>query len=327
MLRLLSSPIRSNILAHESRRARDLRCRRFSSPPVDPKCCKPTYSAPLRWRSLNRLRDGSDDRFRAEAFAPALPALMPKGHFSQLPAIQKWFMHSGGSRAHLNGSYLSTFSDAMILLELTQLATGLDDEAVNETFQRGEASFGIFLNWAEKADEETKERIYLAQAPLRDLPEVMRHDLPTPHLVLHAGKGDVYDTSIWLGMPPTYTPLHKDPNPNLFVQLAGHKVVRLLPPEAGYEVFAAVQAALGSSTSASFRGPEMMEGEEKALLEAAIWHSSTDENKHIFTGQEAHLLSGDGLFIPRGWWHSVKGIGTDITGSVSVFFLLLLANT
>jgi hypothetical protein len=33
-----------------------------------------------------------------------------------------------------------------------------------------------------------------------------------------------------IGHPPTYTPLHRDPNPNIFVQLAGEKVVRLLAP-------------------------------------------------------------------------------------------------
>ena len=282
--------------------------------------CRRSYSPSLQWQPLRRLQDGSEGRFRAEAFAPALPALLPLEHFNQLPAIRKWFSPRADTTAELrlNGSYLNRCHDAFVPLEVTRVSESPSDARPSvESFQRAEAPFGIFLDWAAHATQETNERIYLAQASIRDLPQALRDDLPTPDLVLKAGKGDVYDTSIWLGIPPTYTPLHKDPNPNLFIQLAGRKVVRLLPPEVGQEVFTAVQAALGGSPSASFRGQEMMEGEEKALLEAAVWNSRAYKHEQVFAGQEAYLAHGDGLFIPKGWWHSVKGIGTEITGSVN----------
>ena len=114
-------------------------------------------------------------------------------------------------------------------------------------------------------------RVYLAQASLADLPQQLRQDLPTPDLVLKAGKGDVYDTSIWLGQAPTYTPLHRDPNPNLFVQLAGTKIVRLMKPAAGNAVFARVQEKIGGSGNAAMRGAEMMLGEEKRVLDEEVW--------------------------------------------------------
>ncbi len=318
---LVAIPLSScnNIYAQGMKKVLNLTSGNFSFPPRFLRVCRRWYSRPLRWQPLRRLCDGSEDCFVAEAFEPALPALMPLGHFSQLPAIRKWFLQDENSQVgtHLNMDYLSAFKNAIVPLELTRMASTSDDGLNDGSFQRGEAPFDVFLDWAENATEETNERIYLAQASIRDLPQLLRDDLHTPDLVLRAAKGEIYDTSIWLGISPTYTPLHKDPNPNLFVQLAGSKVVRLLPPEAGQEVFAAVQAALGRSTSASFRGTEMMEGEEKAMLEAAIWNSSAPEHDHIFAGQEAHLSCGDGLFIPRGWWHSVRGIGTGITGSVS----------
>lgn len=103
-------------------------------------------------------------------------------------------------------------------------------------------------------------RIYLAQASLSDLPSELRNDVPTPEVVLQSGKGDIYDTSIWLGAAPTYTPLHRDPNPNLFVQLAGRKQVRLFRPEVGHGIFAHVQQTIGGDANAIMRGPEMMEG-------------------------------------------------------------------
>jgi hypothetical protein len=121
---------------------------------------------------------------------------------------------------------------------------------------------------------------------------------------------------VWIGHPPTYTPLHRDPNPNLFVQLAGEKVVRLLAPDEGQSVFAAVRAQLGKSGgrgAAAIRGEEMMQGGERALLDEAVW----GDDERVF---EAKLGAGDGLFIPKGWWHSIKGVGEDVTGSVSAFF-------
>lgn len=132
---------------------------------------------------------------------------------------------------------------------------------------------------------------------------------------MQAGKGDVYDSSIWLGRAPTYTPLHRDPNPNLFVQLAGTKMVRLFRPSVGDGIFARVQEKIGSSGSATMRGEEMMMGLEKSALEQEVWAETGDQDAE--DGFEAELNCGDGLFIPKGWWHSVKGVGQGMTGSVS----------
>lgn len=133
--------------------------------------------------------------------------------------------------------------------------------------------------------------------------------------MLEAGKGDVYDSSIWLGNSPTYTPLHRDPNPNLFVQLAGKKVVRLFPPHVGRSIFAKVQEQIGGSASETMRGEEMMQGAEKKALEVEVWKSA-DGGEARNAALEAEMGSGDGLFIPKGWWHSVKSFGEGMTGSV-----------
>ncbi|KAH8166976.1 hypothetical protein CIB48_g1277 [Xylaria polymorpha] len=89
-------------------------------------------------------------------------------------------------------------------------------------------------------------QLYIAQSDIRSLPPSLAEDLPVPDLVTQTGKGDIYSSSIWLGLQPTYTPLHRDPNPNVFCQLAGSKAVRLLPPRAGLSVFQDVRRRLGS---------------------------------------------------------------------------------
>jgi hypothetical protein len=158
-------------------------------------------------------------------------------------------------------------------------------------------------------------QLYIAQAQISDLPKELRNDLPTPRLVLEAGKGDIYDANIWLGSPPTYTSLHKDPNPNFFVQLASNKIVRLFPPPVGMSIFHNVRKELGSQASPTFRGEEMMYGPEMLALEAAVWNCSSQ-----IDGFETVVRPGDALFIPNGWWHSVKSINMDVSASANWWF-------
>lgn len=287
------------------------------------------------YRALDPLPDAQVDTFRDRCFGPEQPGLLPRSHFRNLPAAENWFHeHDPVGTTRLNVNYLQAHAaDAFVPLELTEEAAPDPNSHVKQSeksatkalsFRQLHAPLALFLNWMQMADESPQStRLYLAQCQLLDLPPILRDDFPTPEIVTKAGKGDVYDTNVWIGHPPTYTPLHRDPNPNLFVQLAGQKVVRLLPPAEGQALFAAVRRELGKSGSreaAAFRGEEMMQGEERALLEDMVWGEtesagSGDTPSH---GYETHLEAGDGLFIPKGWWHSIKGIGTGVTASVSL---------
>ena len=264
-------------------------------------------SAASQWKDLVVLPNASLDEFRNSAFLPSRPVLFPKASFKIFPAVNKWFQPSrhDSNISVLNQNYLRPFGSAVVPLELT----------TPHSFVRSNAPLAIFLDWADQADPTNEARFYLAQASLDDLPPQLRKDVPIPAQVMSAGRGDVYATNIWMGLPPTYTPLHRDPNPNLFVQLVGSKRVRLLEPNTGRQVFASVQAALGTATSERFRTEEMMKGAEKTLLEKEVWGDTTDE-RTVSDGYEADLEGGDGLFIPNGWWHSIKGTGQGVTASV-----------
>ncbi|KAI2466885.1 Clavaminate synthase-like protein [Annulohypoxylon bovei var. microspora] len=151
--------------------------------------------------------------------------------------------------------------------------------------------------------------LYVAQSDLSHLPESLVTDLPTPDIVKHAGKGDIYSSSIWLGLQPTYTPLHRDPNPNLFCQLVGSKRIRLMEPRRGDAVYAQVRKELGLGGNSRFRGTEMMEGRERQLLHDATWG---DESV-----SEVLLNPTDALFIPKGWWHTVASNGVHAQGALN----------
>ncbi|KAL7951624.1 hypothetical protein V8C42DRAFT_304664 [Trichoderma barbatum] len=161
-------------------------------------------------------------------------------------------------------------------------------------------------------------QLYIAQSLLPELPLSLQDDVPAPELIRKVGKGDIYSSSIWLGTEPTYTPLHRDPNPNLFCQLCSSKVARLLPPDIGLDLYNRVQARLRRLGNSRIRSTEMMEGDELEMLHGAVW-GNEPETEGI---QEVTLRAGDGLFIPKGWWHSIRSERTDghLNGSVNWWF-------
>ncbi|KAK4183584.1 hypothetical protein QBC35DRAFT_93393 [Podospora australis] len=163
-------------------------------------------------------------------------------------------------------------------------------------------------------------QLYIAQLLISDTPQQIQNDLGTPEYVLKAGKGDVYSSSIWMGLEPTYTPFHCDPNPNLFCQLVGSKVVRLAEPGFGKHLFEKVQQEIGASPkNPAIRGGEMMQGPERKALHEAVWGEAADASSKIY---EVTVRPGDQLFIPNRWWHSVKSEGDqgELNASVNWWF-------
>ncbi|KAK2875364.1 hypothetical protein FQN49_001658 [Arthroderma sp. PD_2] len=296
-----------------------------------------------RYLTLDVLTQDSVALFRESYFKAQQPVILPRGLFRDYRATSRWFSPPSPSSScgGLNYPYLEPYGDCYVPLELT-----IPDGKDGNTFERAHRPLSLFLQWTRSvqslpAADTPIPRLYLAQCQLLDLPSSLRNDFPTPSYVMQAGKGDIYDTNIWVGMAPTYTPLHRDPNPNLFVQLAGSKHVRLLSPDTGRGVFAQIRekaesAQTGRGHNSAIRGEEMMKGAERRLLDCAVWGSHHEPEQHKETsdptcesdshesqpdnGYEAVLHAGDALFIPKGWWHSIKGVGRGVTASVNWWF-------
>ncbi|OAR02908.1 hypothetical protein LLEC1_04546 [Akanthomyces lecanii] len=298
------------------------------------------------------------ESFKRGAFAEKRPALFRKDYGSptlSLPALNEWFeapapgiAATGGRLSkQFEGLYQLPFPYELVgasnenlealhaLCESLVASQDMQDQIMAGILHStvsgspGSRFFQLFaplkllhkaleFNQVRRASNCSTVELYIAQSLLADLPAELQRDLPTPKLVLEAGKGDVYSSSIWLGTEPTYTPLHRDPNPNLFCQLHRQKVVRLLPPQLGEQLYLQVQVQLRLQGSSRIRGTEMMEGEERKVLHEAVWQP----RKSIEEMCEAELDAGDALFIPEGWWHSVKSKGTvgDLNGSVNWWF-------
>jgi len=241
-----------------------------------------------------------------------------KGLCVDLPAIRKWFTPSVIESGHheLNATYLGTHGSTVVPLELTRSSAGAAGLESRVSFERFEAPLSLLLSHMTSSDQSLS--LYLAQCALNDLPTGLQADLPTPKLLSSLGHGrtDIYGSSLWMGRPPTKTPLHRDPNPNLFVQLAGRKVVRLMEPEDGRRLYERLRAGAGH---AHMRGDEMMVGTEMERLEDAVWGDGTEDFQDT-SGVEATLGSGDALLIPLGWWHAVRGVGKSPNASVNWWF-------
>ncbi|TGO48035.1 hypothetical protein BCON_0254g00070 [Botryotinia convoluta] len=298
------------------------------------------------------------DEFRQEAFIPMKPIFMKSvedkastssGREKSIDVVAKWFKHVPSSQfakvlppteisTLLPSQYLHSFADTVLPYELTvdsdalrkrlerlmqpsnqyhmmfseQLRQSLEPYDSKKSFYNFYAPFSLFLSATHPA---CSLPLYIAQAQIADLPTELQRDLPTPKLVKEAGKGDVYDANIWMGISTSYTPLHKDPNPNLFIQLVSKKRVRLFPPAVGVGIYHNVQQSIGASGIASMRGEEMMEGPERSLLEDHVWGE-----KVIDQGFEVEVGPGDALFIPKGWWHSIRSSESGINASVNWWF-------
>lgn len=297
------------------------------------------------------------DEFRQTAFIPTKPVLMramnngsstnSKREIS-INVAAKWFVPISSTRFASVASpsapntlvpsrYLHNFADTILPYELTidsdnirkqlewfmqprknhiefseQLCRSLEPYDADKSFYHFHAPFSLFL-FATRPTCFLP--FYIAQAQITNLPSKLQKDLPTPKVVRESGKGDIYDANIWMGTSTSYTPLHKDPNPNLFVQLVNKKKVRLFPPSVGGGIYQKVQQSIGGSGTASMRGEEMMEGPERSLLEERVWGEGvTDE------GFEAEVGPEDALFIPKGWWHSIKSSESGINVSVNWWF-------
>lgn len=297
------------------------------------------------------------DTFRQQAFQPEKPLFISHGTdgpLSKLNALTTWFEQGQNGRATLTPR-VTEFEDAAFPYELAahqgdfrqalesfrdwlmtsgdfrdQILAGTVQSVVGEangeqTFFQLHAPLRLLVKALEyngtqrDSGKPRMVQVYIAQSSLSDLPEALQADVQPPDLILKAGKGDIYASSVWLGTEPTFTPLHRDPNPNLFCQLHGTKLVRLLPPKIGEMLYFEVQARIRQQGSSRIRTAEgMMQGLERKVLEDAVWGDEVDLDEM----RGAKVETGDALFIPKGWWHSIRSWGSDggLNASVNWWF-------
>eukprot|EP00927_Polykrikos_kofoidii_P016507 TRINITY_DN17474_c5_g1_i1.p1 TRINITY_DN17474_c5_g1~~TRINITY_DN17474_c5_g1_i1.p1 ORF type:complete len:370 (+),score=36.08 TRINITY_DN17474_c5_g1_i1:50-1159(+) len=129
-------------------------------------------------------------------------------------------------------------------------------------------------------------------------------------------------TNVWMGPDGAVTGLHEDDEDNVAVAILGRKQFVLFPPEQGPVL--AVNSKYDSGTRCCDVEP-----------------FAPDFQKHPRYIEATPLVGilqpGDGIFIPRGWWHTVRSLDTTLSinmfasspwelvryGSIRLFFWIL----
>lgn len=203
--------------------------------------------------------------------------------FCNMPAINRWPQES----------YFNPFCNQPIEME----AVPLNSPGYGE---RHESTLGEFLTLL---SHPLPYRIYMAQFPLFERIPVLQNDVSTSLTKEILQMGEVYSTSTWIGKR-SLTPLHHDPKAltNLFVQVCGRKEVRMFDPDTPRTKLKLGEGIAGNTSSVD------------------VW--STDIPKGLEGGLQGTVEAGDGLIIPRGWWHSVRSTRDELCISVNWWFKL-----
>ena len=108
--------------------------------------------------------------------------------------------------------------------------------------------------------------------------------------------GRLAAANAWLGTEGTVTHLHTDQADNLLCQVAGFKLVRMYPPEAGACLYEETRGGNGSLNRFSPVDAEDVDEDKFPKFADAEG------------GMETILGPDDALFVPCGWWHYVRAL-------------------
>ena len=191
--------------------------------------------------------------------------------------------------------------------------------------------FGEYLNylainqrhegrdWDVQHQRTNRDVAYLAQ---NELFHQVVDDIPIPSFCedgkYSVGDGKLYHTMLWMGPRDTVSPLHFDPLDNILMQVVGWKRVLLFPPDD--------------------QSHGLKDGEKEESGRTSSWHYAGDDGNQYNTSAvdienpdhvrfpnykllgpvpyECVLGPGDGLYLPKRWWHHVRSLEMSVSANV-----------
>ncbi|TFK48933.1 Clavaminate synthase-like protein [Heliocybe sulcata] len=224
---------------------------------------------------------------------PPSPCIVA-GLSSNWPAREKW--------KSIRDLVTEETADILVPIELGPKNVGYNvQEPDARQWQRVEVRFRLFVELLESLEWEGA--AYVSQLSIDEIPSLKADvHLPFPHAPDLAAP-----PNLWIGTADTYTPIHRDIlGHNLLFQLLGKKVIRVFPPSDKEWLYISEEPFLRNTSLIPF----------DHAFDATRWPRF---HEGVKTWYEATIEPGDAVFIPKGWYHSVRALEESI--SVNSWFL------
>ncbi|PWN23087.1 Clavaminate synthase-like protein [Microstroma glucosiphilum] len=235
------------------------------------------------------------------------------------PALEQWRGQDASGKETLQGlRRVRGLEDHPVEVEVGKRGRGyLDGEAGG--WQKVRMPFGIFLEAfilrsIPSADPDLIG--YVAQQDLlADLPELAEACPVLPHTSSGPrGDREQWRRNVWIGPEGTFTPIHRDPYENLFVQVIGTKRVHLFPPSYGPNLYLSPSTTSQSNTSTIPTEDYLLESSDSDTAAQRASHFPLLNEAMACQGAAHTILGpGDALYIPQGWFHCIKSLETSVS--------------
>ncbi|PIC26796.1 hypothetical protein B9Z55_019264 [Caenorhabditis nigoni] len=203
--------------------------------------------------------------------------LLIRKHCLNMPAVQKW-----------------TFPFLLKELHSRTFPVEIGTKYSDENWSQKLMTFQNFIRNSEN------ERLYLAQHRLFDQVPHLKRDVIIPDVCFaESTSAENVDMNMWIGPADTVSPLHTDPRKNMFVQVHGTKLFRMVDPKDTEFVYP-FDGILSNTSQVDVENPDLSEFPDFTKVRV----------------YDAVVNAGDALFIPEKWWHFVRST----TPSISISF-------
>lgn len=255
-------------------------------------------------------------RLENEELQPLLlPYLVKSGDFAW-PAVKSWPLLDQEGRETLAGLRNDETDSLPVEVEVGRRGRGYFDAKLG-AWRQLTMPFGLFLDAfvlrsIPSTDPSSRDIVgYLAQQDLLSRSSTLAASCPPlPHT--RAGpRGDreQWRCNTWIGPADTFTPLHRDPYENLFVQVVGRKRVHLFPPTSAPHLYLQDSGTQPNTSVVPAERPLLQSGLQELRAQYPALQEAATHPGACHTVLEA----GDALFIPRGWLHCVSSLTTSVS--------------
>ncbi|XP_053991566.1 uncharacterized protein LOC128883342 isoform X2 [Hylaeus volcanicus] len=152
---------------------------------------------------------------------------------------------------------------------------------------------------------ETESLGYIAQHAMLDHMPELQAELLVPDVVACVTDISNVKRLLWIGPEGTLSPYHTDSSDNIFTQIAGFKIVFLIPSHYTAEDMYCLSNLLHNTSS--IHPMDIM----NHPVDLTVYPRYPAKEQKVCI-----LGPGDQLYIPQGWWHCVKSLTKSVSFSV-----------